>query len=103
MEVSELARRNKRGKSRRRGKQSLVQVAKKFTKLGAFFAPEAAVILQNGVSLESGLKALTLKSGFDVTNGTFDAMRGFQAWMPILMFEGLDRGQSMIRRLLSSV
>lgn len=87
---------------RRMGK-SITQTAFKWIRVAALIAPEAAEIMQYGLTSGSIRTMISNKTGFNIETKTFDASQLIKGWGPylgaVLATYGIPKIASIIRRL----
>lgn len=90
-------------KKKPRRKKSLKQTATNLMSLAAFFMPEVAVLAAEGVNAQSAVKALSLKTGFDASTGTWNPALLVAGWGPTVGFEVGRKIPSLIRKFTSAI
>lgn len=90
-------------RKKRKGGKSLTQQAFKWIRIGALIAPEAAEIMQYGLTRGSIRTIISNKTGFNIDTKTFDASQLIKGWGPylasMLITYGIPKLSGIIRRL----
>lgn len=89
-------------KSKRRGK-SLQRTAESLIGIAAYVGPEVGAVMAGGFTPEAIANAVSLKTGYNFLDGSFDPSRLILGWGPSLAFTAAKKGKSVVNKILSSV
>lgn len=95
---------NKKGKKNsRRGGKSLSRTVESLLGTVALIAPEIGTAYAGGFTPEAIANALSLKTGYNFLDGSFDPSRLVLGWAPSLAFQAAKKGKTLVNRVMSRV